>query len=125
MMCDALLARGGFGPLGEEPRGRSRYRDVVAMPLPRIGRRTLEVAVEEAPQLGGSAKRRLLGGDYDEVEVGSAEAKHGPGVPARKSRAEAVQDLDQLSLASSALQAALGADVADGSWPTRRSAATR
>jgi len=69
------------------PTPLSRHR---GGPTPTSRSSDLDVAVKEASQLGGSAKPRLLRGDYDDVEVGGAEAKHRPGVPARKRRAEAV-----------------------------------
>lgn len=93
---NVVLARHDLGSLGEKPCNRSR-RDVVAVPLPRIRRLTVDVAVQEAPQLGESTKHRLLRGDHNQVEDGSTDAKHRIGIPASKRRAEVVQDLDQLS----------------------------
>jgi hypothetical protein len=71
----ALVARCGLGPLGEEPRERSGNRHIATIPLPRVGRVASDVAVEEAAQLVGSAKQRLLGRDDDQVGLKGADGK--------------------------------------------------
>ena len=53
----AVLGRGGLGAVGQEPCDRPRYRDVVALPFLRVGRRTGDVAVEEAPKLDRSTEQ--------------------------------------------------------------------
>ena len=97
---NALFACRSLRPLGQEPGERSSDRDIVAIPLPRVGRLALDVAVEESPQLVGAAKQRLLGGDYDQVRVKGAYGKDRVRVPARESRAETIENLDQLTLVS-------------------------
>ncbi len=59
-----------FGSLREQPSNRPQLADVVAVPFPRVGSRTIHVPVKEAPHFVMPSQERLLGCDHLNLSFG-------------------------------------------------------